>query len=82
MKLAKHYTYMISWSEELKAFQTSCLEFPKLEYVDTNRSKALKGIHRMVELKIDFLLEDDEQLPGKIEVCCIICVLKYFQNGK
>jgi predicted HicB family RNase H-like nuclease len=48
MKMADHFTYRVSWSEEDGEFVGTCAEFPSLSHLDADQEAALRGIRGLV----------------------------------
>lgn len=44
-----HYTYRVEWSAEDNEWIGLCPELPSLSWLDTDKSKALAGIERLVQ---------------------------------
>ncbi len=47
-KMADHYTYRVTWSEEDQEYVGTCVEFPSLSHLAEDRAEALRGIEVLV----------------------------------
>ncbi len=62
-KLVNKYTYKIEWSEEDNLHIASCLEFSSLMAHGVTIEKALEEIKNAVAETIEWLQEDNEEIP-------------------
>ena len=57
------YTYKVTWSEDDGEFLGLCVEFPSLSWLAETSEQTLKGIHSVVKICIEDMLENDELVP-------------------
>jgi len=57
------YTYKVTWSEDDGEFLGLCVEFPGLSWLAETSEDTLKGIHSVVKICIEDMLENDESVP-------------------
>lgn len=62
-KLAKEYSYTVTWSEEDGVFIGRVAEFPSLAAHGRTQEKALAEIRTVVEYVLDDLRESGEPIP-------------------
>lgn len=57
------YSFRTRWSEEDSEWVATCLEFPSLSYLDTDKDQAEQGARRLVAEAVADMLASGEPLP-------------------
>jgi hypothetical protein len=63
MKMADHFTYRVSWSEEDGEYVGTCAEFPSLSHLDADQDAALHGIRDLVADVVVDMTASGEPVP-------------------
>jgi hypothetical protein len=63
LKMADHFTYRVSWSEEDGEYVGTCAEFPSLSHLDADQDAALRGIRGLVADVVADMRAHGETVP-------------------
>lgn len=58
-----HYTYRVTWSEEVQEYVGLCAEFSSLSWLDETPEGSLKGIRQIVADVVADLVSNGEKVP-------------------
>lgn len=58
-----HFSYKVTWSGEDDEFVATCIEFPSLSWLDSDRGLALEGLNKLIVEVIADLEANGEPVP-------------------